>query len=205
MTERPARQVILLSGPSGAGKTRLARRLSDQHGWPVVRLDDFYKDGHDPSLPMIEKGLPDWDHLDSFDLDSAVDALDGLCRTGSVDVPIYDISTSRVTGRATVSAHDAPVIVAEGIFAAHAAAPLRERGLLGAAYCIRQNRWLTFARRFLRDLAEHRKPPLVLLRRGLRLCGAEPRIITEQAALGARPMTPPQAEADARRCAGINS
>ena len=203
VNDRPARQVILLSGPSGAGKTRLAHRLRERHGWPFVRLDDFYKNGDDPTLPMLDMGIPDWDHLDSFDLDRAVAALEQLCRTGSVDLPDYDISTSSVTGTTTVHAGEARVIVAEGIFAAHAAAPLADRGLLAAAYCIRQNRWVTFARRFLRDLAERRKPPMVLLRRGLRLCRLEPGIVAEQAALGARPMTPPQAEADARRCTAV--
>ncbi|WP_231635227.1 uridine kinase family protein [Luteipulveratus halotolerans] len=193
--------MILLSGPSGAGKTRLAHRLRERHGWPFVRLDDFYKDGDDPTLPMLEMGIPDWDHLGSYDLDRAVDALEQLCRTGVVDLPDYDISTSRVTGTTRLTAGEARIVVAEGIFAAHAARPLADRGLLAAAYCVRQNRWVTFGRRFLRDLAERRKPPLVLLRRGLRLCRLEPSIVAEQAALGARPMTPPQAEADAQRCA----
>ena len=40
-------RVIVLAGPSGAGKSRLAERL----GLPVLRLDDFYKSGGDPTLP----------------------------------------------------------------------------------------------------------------------------------------------------------
>lgn len=36
-------QIIILAGPSGAGKSRLAERI----GRPVLRLDDFYKDGTD--------------------------------------------------------------------------------------------------------------------------------------------------------------
>ena len=34
-------RMIVLAGPSGAGKSRLAERL----GLPVLRLDDFYKNG----------------------------------------------------------------------------------------------------------------------------------------------------------------
>ena len=45
-------RVIVLAGPSGAGKSRLAERL----GLPVLRLDDFYKDGGDPTLPRITEG-----------------------------------------------------------------------------------------------------------------------------------------------------
>lgn len=201
----PSRQVIVLSGPSGAGKTRLAERLSAEHGWPVVRLDDFYKEGDDPTLPMLDMGIADWDHLESFNIARSVDALEQLCRAGRVDVPVYDISTSSVTGSATVEAHGSPIVLAEGIFAAHTVAPLLDRGLLAQAYCVRQNRWVTFGRRLLRDLAERRKSPWVLVRRGLMLCRQEPRIVADQTALGARPVTPPQAEADARRFGATSS
>ena len=59
-------RVIVLAGPSGSGKSRLAARL----GLPVLRLDDFYKDGDDPTLPRIEHGanagMVDWDHPASW-------------------------------------------------------------------------------------------------------------------------------------------
>lgn len=187
-------RVVLLSGPSGAGKSRLARRLHEAHGWPVVRLDDFYKDGDDPTLPMSTLGIPDWDDVRSFRLDAAVEALDTLCRTGTVAVPTYDIATSRATGTTEVRTGGAPCVVAEGIFAADVIAPLRERGLLHAAYCVRQGAWVTFARRLARDLSERRKPPWVLLRRGLRLRAAERGIVAEQARLGARPASPREVE-----------
>ena len=48
--------VIVLAGPSGAGKSHLAERLE----LPVLRLDDFYKDAGDPTLPTVA-GRPDWD------------------------------------------------------------------------------------------------------------------------------------------------
>ena len=67
---RPAR-VLVLAGPSGAGKSRLARRLHAAHGWPIVQLDDFYRDGDDPALPMSpQAGLPDWDDVRSITIRS---------------------------------------------------------------------------------------------------------------------------------------
>ena len=51
--EQPAR-VVVVAGPSGSGKTVLCRRLSEERGWPVVNLDDFYKDGDDPTLPLVD-------------------------------------------------------------------------------------------------------------------------------------------------------
>jgi len=41
-------RVVVLAGPSGIGKSRLAA-LS---GLPVLRLDDFYRSGDDPALPL---------------------------------------------------------------------------------------------------------------------------------------------------------
>ena len=66
----------------------------------------------------------------------------------------------------------APVFVAEGIFAQEVVGLCRDAGVLAAAYCVRQHPMVTFWRRLTRDLREHRKPPLVLLRRGLALMGA---------------------------------
>lgn len=190
----PAR-VLVLSGPSGSGKSRLARRLHARHGWPVVQLDDFYREVTDPSLPMSpQAGLPDWDDVRSWRLADAVGALELLCRHGSVEVPVYDIATSRVTGTHRLERGGHPIVIAEGIFAAHTIADLADQGLLAAAWCIRNSAWKTFVRRLARDLAERRKPPLTLLRRGLALRRAEAGIVGAHTALGAEPMTAREAE-----------
>jgi uridine kinase len=190
----PAARILVLTGPSGAGKSRLSHRLHAAHGWPIVQLDDFYREMGDPALPMSPLGLPDWDDVTSWRLDEAVEALTTLCRHGEVALPRYDISHSRVTGWHRVRVDGHPVVIAEGIFAGHTIAPLRERGLLAAAWCIRNKPWLTFGRRLVRDLAERRKPPLTLWRRGHVLRRAEPGIVSAQAALGAEPVTAREAE-----------
>ncbi|QFG69103.1 uridine kinase family protein [Ornithinimicrobium pratense] len=187
-------RVIVLTGPSGAGKSRLARRLHEHHSWPVLQLDDFYREAVDPGLPMSQPALVDWDDVRSWDLEAALDAMTRLCREGRAEVPVYDISTSSVVGRQQALLDGHPFVVAEGIFAAHTVAGLRERGLLAAAACVRNRPWLTFGRRLVRDLAERRKPPLTLWRRGNRLRRAEPQIIAAQQALGAEPMTAREAE-----------
>jgi len=187
------RRVIVLAGPSGAGKSRLAAHLRDRHGWPIVRLDDFYRDGDDPSLPMLPIGVVDWDSPRSWHADAAVDALVALCQNGIVDLPTYEISSSRTVGHAAVTAEPGQLILAEGIFAAEIIAALDEVGVLASAYCIHTNRWLTFVRRLVRDLAERRKPPSVLWRRGLSLCRQEPAIVARHVALGARPVSAPAA------------
>ncbi len=141
------RPVVLLTGPSGAGKSRLAARLATRTGWPVVRLDDFYREIDDPRLPRSGLGIPDWDHPQSWN-----------------------------TGRL--------------------APPLQAEGLLAHALCVRQNRYVTAFRRFVRDLAERRKPPHILVRRGWSLLREEPDVVAAASAQGARPATPREAERD---------
>lgn len=188
------RRVIVLSGPSGAGKSRLAERLSARYGWPIARLDDFYREGGDPALPLLADGAPDWDDPVSWHEAAAVEALTMLCLTGEVDVPTYDISASALVGHGRLAAGPGQLVVAEGIFAAESIAALRQRGLLAGAWCIRNRPWLTFWRRLVRDLAERRKPPGVLWRRGLRLCRQEPDIVARHVTLGAIAMTAAEAE-----------
>ena len=79
----------------------MTARLAERLGLPVLRLDDFYRDGDDPSLPRIttgaNAGLVDWDDPDSWLGTEAVVALGELCRTGRVETPVYDIPTSART------------------------------------------------------------------------------------------------------------
>lgn len=184
-------RVVLLAGPSGAGKSRLA----EQVGLPVVRLDDFYRDGDDEAMPRSPLGIVDWDDPRSWDGERAVAALEQLCTTGSADLPVYDIAADGTVGHRPVSIGDAPLIVAEGIFADQITGTLRERGLLAAAICVYHHRVVTFARRFQRDLREHRKPPLTLLRRGLLLLRDDPQVVARCVTAGCEPLHPKAARA----------
>lgn len=187
----PARtaRVVVLAGPSGAGKSRLAERS----GLPVLRLDDFYRSAGDPALPLITEGpnagLVDWDHPDSWLPDDAVAAIRRLCGDGRAEAPLYDIGLSARTGHHVLDLAGSPLFVAEGIFAADVVAACRERGLLAAAFCVTQRPTVTFARRLQRDLRERRKPPLMLLRRGLALRRNQRRVVDHAVAAGCEPLT----------------
>ncbi|MFD5334879.1 uridine kinase family protein [Streptomyces hawaiiensis] len=175
-------RVVLLCGPSGSGKSLLAARS----GLPVLRLDDFYKEGDDPTLPLVaESSDIDWDHPDSWDADTAVAAIVRLCRTGRTEVPVYDLSLSARTGGETVDIGRTPLFIAEGIFAAEIVTRCRELGVLADALCLSRGPVKTFRRRFLRDLKEGRKSVPFLLRRGWRLMRQERTIVARQTALGA--------------------
>jgi uridine kinase len=196
------RRVILVTGPSGAGKSRLSQRVNAAHGWPVVRLDDFYREHHDPDLPVSDLGIPDWDHPDSWNAEAAVSALRSLVDTGRAQLPVYDIGRSEVTGTHDVAADADHYILAEGLFAARLVEPLRAEGLLADALCVCHNRWVTFFRRLVRDLAERRKSPHILLRRGWTLLRQEPEIIADAVRHGARAIHPHAAETHLTRLVG---
>lgn len=175
---------MLLCGPSGSGKSLVAARS----GLPVLRLDDFYKEGDDPTLPSVAGSSDiDWDHPESWDAEIAVEAIGRLCATGSTAVPVYDISLSARTGEETLDIGRTPLFIAEGIFAAEIVERCRELGLLADALCLSRGPVKTFRRRFLRDLREGRKSVPFLLRRGWRLMRAERTIVARQVALGAHP------------------
>ncbi|WP_234438629.1 uridine kinase family protein [Streptomyces sp. NRRL S-340] len=177
----PAR-VVLLCGPSGSGKSLVAARS----GLPVLRLDDFYKEGDDPTLPLVAGSSDiDWDHPASWDADVAVEAITRLCATGSTGVPVYDLARSARTGEETLRIGRTPLFVAEGVFAAEIVERCRELGVLADALCLARGPVTTFRRRFLRDLREGRKSVPFLLRRGWRLMRAERAIVARQVSLGA--------------------
>jgi uridine kinase len=195
-------QVVVLAGPSGSGKSHLADRL----GLPILRLDDFYRDGDDPGLPTIDLGgggpIVDWDDPGSWSREVAVGAIEELCATGRTDAPVYDIATSSRTGHRVLGLGGSAYFVAEGIFAQEVVDECRRRDLLAAAVCVTQHPALTFVRRLTRDLREHRKPPFVLLRRGLHLLRAQRSLVARAERLGCRVLSPEAAYREVRRITG---
>jgi uridine kinase len=169
----------------------------------VVNLDDFYKDGDDPTLPRMHlaggEPVVDWDSPESWSGSAALEALTALCREGTVDLPVYDIPRNARVGSRVLALGPATHVLVEGIFADRMVGPCRDRGLLADAVCVHNPRLVTFVRRLVRDLREHRKPPWVLLRRGLSLLRAEPAIVARARDAGCRVISSPQAFEELRR------
>lgn len=181
--------MVLLVGPSGSGKTYLARSV----GLPILALDDFYRADTEPGMPRTPDGKVDWEHPGTWDAAAAVDALEALCCGDEVTVPDYSFSENRAIGTKVLHRSGARVVVAEGIFAAELIEPLRACGLLADALLIRQDRWVTFARRLVRDLRESRKSRWYLVTQGWAKTMAEPAVVARQLGQGARPVSKAEA------------
>jgi len=167
-------------------------------GRPRLALDDFYLDGDHAALPHT-LGIVDWDDLRSWDAAAALAAIVQLCETGWADVPCYDISANARSGIRRLELGDAPCFIAEGVFAPDIVAACRSAGLCVEALYLDRPRSLTLLLRFARDLAERRKPPWVLVRRGLARWRAEPEIRRHALEVGCRPVSMREALAVARR------
>ncbi|MDQ7993803.1 MAG: uridine kinase, partial [Propionicimonas sp.] len=163
-------RIVLVAGASGSGKSRLTRHSCCLQ----FRLDDFYHEADHPGHVLTEYGIIDWDDPASWDAAAVVDALRTLMTTGRVEVPEYSIGESRIVGSHSVVLGDHDCIVAEGIFAIELLAHLHAAGIPAEAIYLDRPGWLVFGLRLRRDLAKKRKPPLVLLRRGLALWRAQP-------------------------------
>lgn len=173
-------QIVLVAGASGSGKSRLARRS----GCLAFRLDDFYREYDYPGHVLTDYGIIDWDDPAAWDAGAAVAALRTLIDTGEVEVPEYSIGESRIVGSRTVHLGGAGCIVAEGVFAIELLAHLRAAGMPARGIYLDRPGWLVFGLRLRRDLAKKRKPPLVLLRRGLALWRAQPGLKRKATAAG---------------------
>ena len=179
----------MIAGPSGSGKSRLARLA----GCPALRLDDFYFDADHPDMPLSPIGIIDWDDPRSWDADAAVSALTTLLEAGELEAPAYSISESRRVGSHPLRMDGADCLTAEGIFAMEFLATCRRAGLTMEALYIDRPGAVVFWLRLRRDLAKKRKPPMILLRRGLALWQAQGSLKRKALAAGFTPMSMAQA------------
>ncbi|QWW19920.1 ATP-binding protein [Schaalia sp. 19OD2882] len=178
-------RVIVLAGPSGSGKTSLSTRT----GIRSLSLDHFYKDDTAPDMPRYPSGLIDWDDPASWWAEEAFEALVEICRTGSAQVPLYDIPSNRRTAVRTWALDEGEkVFIAEGIFASQLVGRLRDAGVLADALCIARSPLRNMWFRLLRDLGEGRKAAHVLLWRGVVLATKEPALLRQWQADGCRPV-----------------
>ena len=118
---RDSVKLILIAGPSSAGKTTFAKRLSIHltvNGMrPVTLSTDDYFVGIDRN-PVDEQGQPDFEHVEAVDLELFNQDLTRLIRGDDIEIPRFNFETkSREYRGETLQIKDDMVVIIEGIHA----------------------------------------------------------------------------------------
>lgn len=138
------RIVIAIAGGSCSGKTRLAKKIAEQHNALVIGMDDYYRGG---------TATTNYDVPSSVDLDMLADHLENLKKGASVRKPVYDMKTHSRSGYRTVS--PGRVMICDGIFALHE--KIRKHADLRVFIDSPEKR--RFERRLRRDVAKRGRTP----------------------------------------------
>ena len=114
-------KVVLLAGPSGSGKTTTASKLRkrlDQIGIQsvYVSLDNFFLDRD--KLPLLPDGMPDFESIQTLDMDCLNAFFSDLLQTNKASIPIFDFNTGKRSDKTVdLEIDDNFVVIIEGIHA----------------------------------------------------------------------------------------
>lgn len=114
-------KLILVAGPSCSGKTTTTHKLSDalfKRGKQAytISIDDFYLNPKD--MPLKEDGKPDFEAIESFDIEGLHDCLHKLSCGECADIPHFDFTAEKRTGvRCTIRLDDKSIAIIEGLHA----------------------------------------------------------------------------------------
>lgn len=119
--QQPKKRLIMIAGPSSSGKTTFAQRLSIQlkvNGLvPInISVDDYFVNRS--QTPLDEDGKPDYECLESVDLQLFNDNINRLISGEEVEIPSYNFKTGKreYNGR-KLKMNEGNVLVIEGIHA----------------------------------------------------------------------------------------
>ena len=111
-------RIILIAGPSSAGKTTTSRRLTVQllalgvSPFPL-ELDNYFLDRD--KTPLGEDGKPDFESIDALDLPLLADHLQHLINGAEVQLPRYNFKTGLREEGELIRLRDGQPLILEGI------------------------------------------------------------------------------------------
>lgn len=163
------REIVMLAGPSSAGKTTTARKLRErltENGIKtyVLSLDDFYFNRAD--IPFLPDGTQDYETVDALDLDLFYKNVNALLLGETVKNPIFDFTTGKRSdtqfNEITLGSED--VVIIEGLHALNPVITEKIEGKLlkiyinvssriydGKGNIVLNKRNMRFVRRMVRD------------------------------------------------------
>lgn len=113
-------RLICIAGPSSSGKTTFSNRLRIElmsRGITPLRisLDMYYKEKN--QCPLDEDGKPDFEHVESLDLELFNEQMVSLINGEEVELPIFDFSSGRTKEGVKTKIDSKTPIIIEGIHA----------------------------------------------------------------------------------------
>src|SRR5271157_4516459 len=143
--------LIGIAGPSGSGKSFLAKHLKAALEADVLELDRYYRDlSH---LPLEQRARTNFDAPESLEHELLIEQVSRLRNRETVQLPVYDFTTHTRSAR-TEALQPSKVVVIEGLFTLHWPS-LRE--LLGTKVFVDMTDEVCLARRQERDVRERRR------------------------------------------------
>lgn len=131
--DEEGREIVMLAGPSSAGKTTTARKLSEsliKKGVKtyVLSLDDFYLNRED--IPFLPDGSQDFETVDALDLECFEKCVNALLRGETVKNPIFDFTTGKRSDTQfnEITLGEEDVVIIEGL---HALNPVITEKIVG--------------------------------------------------------------------------
>ena len=116
------REIIMLAGPSSAGKTTTAKRLrkgllNKGINTYVLSLDDFYLNRED--IPYLPDGTRDYETVYALDLDCLERDLNELLEGKTVRTPVFDFTTGKRSDTEfnEITLGEEDVVIIEGLHA----------------------------------------------------------------------------------------
>lgn len=163
------REIVMLAGPSSAGKTTTARKLKEglsKKGVKtyVLSLDDFYLNRDD--IPYLPDGTQDYETVYALDLVQLEKDLNALIRGETVKAPVFDFTTGKRSDTEfnEITLGDDDVVIIEGLHALNPVITEKVHGKLLKVYInvssrifdengnvLLNKRNLRFLRRMIRD------------------------------------------------------
>ena len=107
--------VVGIAGGTGSGKTTVSKTIGASlppGGVATIEFDAYYRDR--PEMSFEERGMLNFDHPESLEIELLVDHLSALRAGEGVDVPIYDFKTHRRRPESR-RVEPAKVVIVEGI------------------------------------------------------------------------------------------
>ena len=112
-------RAIFVSGPTSSGKTTSSRLLSQkliQNGRHTVaiELDDFYRE---QDLRYDEEGRPDYESIDTLDLELLGETLERLFQVGEAPIPTFHFAARRrqYEEHKRIKLNQGDVVIIEGL------------------------------------------------------------------------------------------